>query len=267
MELLYLCKKINLPEQAIALVESICCPKSEYTLMKDTFLQQKIDFFNLIFQTNNAPALFLYYYCRFACDAYDLYQKQNISKNIYWNTFEDITVWCKNCFRKTGEYGITQYDWLWRHVELKLFRLGRLQFEPIKAKTDLEARHFTVKRGSSLLNVHIPEGAPLDEEAFDNSFCKAMVFFGNTRCFICHSWLLYPGLKELLPPESNIIRFQNRFEVIQTDYETREAEERIFPQLKQYPEAYPVTTKLQDAARAYLMAGHKLGSGIGIFKG
>lgn len=267
MELLFLCKKINLPEQAIGLVDSIRCPESEYTLMKEMFLHQKRDFFHLILQRDNAPILFLYYYCRFACDAYNLYQEQNISENIYWNTFEDITVWCESFFRKSGKYGITQYDWLWRHVELKLFRIGRLQFEPIKAKTDLNARHFTVKKGSSLLNVHIPEGAPLDEKAYESSFHNAMGFFEIPRCFICHSWLLYPGLKKLLPPKSNIIRFQNRFEVIQTDYETREAEERIFQQLEQYPEAYPVTTKLQDAARVYLMAGHKLGSGIGIFKG
>lgn len=266
MELLYLCKKINLPEQAIGLVESIRCPKSEYTLMKEMFLHQKADFVNLVLQMKNAHALFLYYYCRFACDAYDLYQKQNISEDIYWSTFEDITVWCKSCFRKSGKYGIAQYDWLWRHVELKLFRLGRLQFEPIMAETDLKARQFTLKKGSTLLNVHIPEGEPLNEEAYESSFHKAIEFFGDSQYFVCHSWLLYPGLKELLPLESNIIRFQNRFEVIQIDYETREAEERIFPQLLQNPKAYPVTTKLQDAARAYLMAGHKLGSGMGIFK-
>ena len=39
---------------------------------------------------------------------------------------------------------------------------------------------------------------------------------------------LYPGLKDILPEKSNIIMFQNQFQIVETDWDEREAEWRIW---------------------------------------
>ena len=71
-----------------------------------------------------------------------------------------------------------------------------------------------LKRGDAVLGVHIPEGGPMDFDACGRSFRRAMEFFARHfpefgfRAFQCESWLLDDQLGQLLPPESNIRRFQ-----------------------------------------------------------
>ena len=55
-----------------------------------------------------------------------------------------------------------------------------------------------------------------------------MAFWGKEMPYLCHSWLLYPGLKDILPEKSNIIMFQNQFQIVETDWDEREAEWRIW---------------------------------------
>ena len=68
-------------------------------------------------------------YAAWAPETYDAYEKRGISRDIFRDTFYDLTLWCENCFREYGEYGIDEYDWFFRHMELTIFRFGRLQFE------------------------------------------------------------------------------------------------------------------------------------------
>ena len=83
--------------------------------------------------------------------------------------------------------------WLSLALRMKIFRLGRLQFEPD------EDRH--------VLHVHIPEGEPLDDAACGESFAIAEEFFGpEYTIFDCESWLLSPKLQKLLKPDSNILK-------------------------------------------------------------
>ena len=42
-------------------------------------------------------------------------------------------------------------------LELKIFRLGRLQFEPIRLEKAIETEKYTLPEGTKVLNVHIPE--------------------------------------------------------------------------------------------------------------
>ena len=82
--------------------------------------------------------------------------------------------------------------------EGKLSELGRLQFED---------------HGDGVLDVHIPEtGLPLDAAACDAAFTRAREVYPNHHTAQCTSWLLDPQLAEALPPASNIVRFQRRFE-------------------------------------------------------
>jgi hypothetical protein len=84
-----------------------------------------------------------------------------------------------------------------------LYRLGRLQF----------TRH-----GDATLEVHIPDGGPLEPEA---SYRLAAEFY--PRHFVedrrpelrllCRSWLLDPQLADYLPATSNILRFQQAYAI------------------------------------------------------
>ena len=116
---------------------------------------------------------------------------------------------------KLRNYGIatTGVDWLTMVVTGRVFALGRLQFEP-----DTTVPH----TGEPAFGVHIPELGPLDAAGCDASFARASAFFESvlgdttTRAFVCHSWLMDDQLARYLPAESNILRFQRRFELVDT---------------------------------------------------
>ena len=115
-----------------------------------------------------------------------------------------------------------------------------------------------------MISVHIPQGEKLELEACLDSFRQAEQFWKEKQVYLCHSWLLYPGLKEIMKPESNILQLQTLFHIVAVDFEGREAEERIFGELETDPRNYAEDTSLQRAARKYLLSGEKLGSGLGV---
>ena len=72
--------------------------------------------------------------------------------------------------------------------------------------------------------------------------------------------------KENLPEKSNIIMFQNQFQIVETDWDEREAEWRIWGKVQRNLNVYSENTSLQRAAKKYLKSGKVLGSGLGILK-
>lgn len=93
----------------------------------------------------------------------------------------------------------------------------------------------------------------------------ARLFFEEENYF-CHSWLLFPNLKEILNLDSNILSFQKFFKILSVDYELRQVEERIFGSVEERVEDYPEMTSLQKRAKAYFLSGKKLGNGFGMIK-
>ncbi|MDX3001505.1 acyltransferase domain-containing protein [Kribbella solani] len=71
-----------------------------------------------------------------------------------------------------------------------------------------------------VLSMHIPPSGALDVHASEQSVAAAVESFGHwfpeepLSGFVCHSWLLDPQLAEYLRPDSNIIRFQQRFDLL-----------------------------------------------------
>ena len=65
------------------------------------------------------------------------------------------------------------------------------------------------------LNLHIPAGALLQDEAVQNSFAQARDFFlplgYPCEAVLCESWLLDPQLKQWLKTDSSILTFARRF--------------------------------------------------------
>ena len=166
--------------------------------------------------------------------------------------------------RKLRDHGIaaTGADWFVELVTARVFALGRLQFDP----------YDRVPGGAeSAWNVHIPELGPLDPTACDASFAAAVPFFAATvgdtvtRHFVCHSWLLDDQLAEYLPAESNILRFQRRFTLVDseatdapvdgvTEGDTAVAKFIFRRPLPELPAITP-TSRLEAAVIGHLAAG------------
>ena len=128
MDLRRFCTEIGLPFGAVRIVEKMNEEISEvcYQYVRELFFTDREEIFREIASLAGYRQRFLYYYCRLACETYEKYQRAGIGDRVFFDTFSDIAVWCQVCFRRYGEYGIQEYEWLWRHVEMTLFRLGRL---------------------------------------------------------------------------------------------------------------------------------------------
>lgn len=192
------------------------------------------------------------------------YQSLGIPDEIFRDNLRDIPIWVEDHWDKYHTPGFAQWPWVANSLRLKVFRLGRLQFEPSEVAEPLPCGALP---GSPCLDVHIPAGEPLDAGAVAESLAQAPGFFeahfgSRYPLFYCHSWLLSPTLKTLLPPQSRILQFQNQFTVYFEDTE-RQAEERVFGAPADDPAAYPETTALQRALKGALLSGKTVGMGKG----
>lgn len=190
------------------------------------------------------------------------YRALGISEEIFQDNLRDIPIWVADYWDKHQTSGFAQWAWVANSMRLKVFRLGRLQFEPSEVVEPLPCGALT---GSPCLDVHIPAGEPLDPDEVAASLAGAPEFFkahfgSRYPLFYCHSWLLSPKLKTLLPPQSRILRFQDFFTVYFEDTE-RQAEERVFGAPADDPAVYPETTALQRTLKAALLSGETVGMG------
>lgn len=266
MELQTFFEKIDLPQEAACLALALHVSEAEYQSGKQLFWTEEECFYTWIKGKENFRLQFLYYFSRFACEMYERYIEKGIAETIYWDTFRDITHWCINCRNEFGEYGIDQYDWFFRHIKMTLFCLGRLEFEWLKSEWDFVHEGRRIQKGDPLIFIHIPQGKRLEISECRDSVRQAQRFWKKEYVYICHSWLLYPGLRKILKDGSNILEFQKLFDIIDIDYKEREAEWRIFTKLEEHPEDYPEQTSLQRMARQYLIQGGRLGNGFGVFR-
>lgn len=73
------------------------------------------------------------------------------------------------------------------------------------------------KSGDNALKVHIPYGPRLDKESCEESYRRAKEVFSRCfpeikfNCFLLLCWMLSPELRDILPEDSNIIGFQNKY--------------------------------------------------------
>lgn len=265
MNIKQFCEGIKLDPTAARQLYEFPMEEAAYALHKQHFYADHSSFLEHVKQTENYRKLLLYLFVRFGVDAYEEYRIRGISDEIYYNTFSDFQIWCMNCLRDFGVYGIEEYNWLQEHVQLRLFRLGRLQFQPIAFDRDFVLDGQKIAKNQIVLNVHIPSGESLKPQSVEQSFEQAKAFFrGVSPVCVCFSWLLYPKLNEVLSADSNILQFQKYFHMYEVDEQSRQGEQRIFNKVSDDPSEYEAQSSLQRNAKAYLAAGHKLGCGHGI---
>lgn len=171
--------------------------EGEYEKLRELFLRDVNLFYEAVKKKRRFSAGIFILFFKMACEVYDRYCEQGISRRVYRDTFYDLTLWCENCYKAYREYGIAQYDWFCRHLDMSLFRLGRLEFERIPSLWEIQTDGISVHKGDPVISVHIPQGEKLELDACLDSFRQAEQFWKEKQVYLCHSWLLYPGSKKL----------------------------------------------------------------------
>lgn len=175
--------------------------------------------------------------------------------DVFVDTMKCFTRFVQEHFQSYGAYGFDRGFWTTRQINAKLFRLGELEYELLREGE---------KRDISL---HIPSDCRLEASLLNESVEKAKAFF--TQYFpewqdapmVCESWLLSPALKELLPPDSRILRFQRAFDLTPCKDDEREAVlQWVFHLAPPQQEgvslsALPEDTGLQRGMKRFLLSG------------
>ncbi|MCX7842828.1 MAG: acyltransferase domain-containing protein [Clostridia bacterium] len=129
--------------------------------------------------------------------------------------------------------------------------------------------NLALKAGDPVLDVHIPEGEKLELESCLISFSKAQKFFSTTfpefdfKAFVCYTWLFDWQLSNILPPESNIVKFQRLFYLFPVKSDDIQMFERVFGVRHKDLDKIQLKTSLQKHLAEYLQKGNKMSNAGG----
>ncbi|HEX7303784.1 acyltransferase domain-containing protein [Lentzea sp.] len=195
--------------------------------------------------------LYVYVYLALLDVVLDYHRAHGVPEAVSWATLADLGRNLAVDRRMRGEGWPVMQSWLTLHWRGGVYELGRLQHH---------------RGDGDALSLHIPDSGPLTPEAVDASLAEARAFFPRHfpdepyTAFACGSWLLDPQLLEYLPAESNIVRFQRRFDV--EPYEAPEGIDAdvevlrfVFRTLTTPLDRLPRRTVLQRAVVDHLQAG------------
>ena len=248
-------------------------PKDILVKYKEIYYKDRETFHNNILENSLAPYEDMYQVLlEISKDTLTRYREEGIPESIYYETMSDIDVWAEDYKKKNGVLGLKEYKWIEKSLDMKVFKLGRLQFERIEDTKVYEyIRSIGIYEDVLILNTYIQSGQPLDFESCQESYKSAVKFFSNREnreakiVFVCNSWILNPKLLDLLRADSNIAKFQKQYRIFSEDIDSRQMEERIFVNLEDNPENYKAVTTLQKKLRETLIKGEKIGTARGVF--
>ena len=202
------------------------------------------------------------------------YKVKGIDEEIYWQSMRDLRWKFNECLAVHGIPGTFVASWYPGFFDMTRFALGRLQYEHYRFDADEYTRaSVTLHRGDPVINFHIPSCGPLTLESRMDSYKRAYEFYrkdfpSGILPLVCHSWLLYPGHREFLPPESNILSFMNDFDILRFDERDREHfgdAWRVFgAAASKSPEEWPRDTSIRRALADRICSGGKVGVGYGV---
>ncbi len=122
-----------------------------------------------------------------------------------------------------------------------------------------------LKPGDPILSIHIPEGGPMDFDACGESLAQAPTFFARhfpehpkPAAFHCSTWFFDSQLQSIMPPHSNIIRFQREFYLYPALSSENETFNRVFGSMPPDLRTAPRDTSLRRAILDFTLAGNHL---------
>ena len=193
-------------------------------------------------------------------DAYEVYKEKGISEEIFFATMKCFTRFIDETHRMTGELSFDRWWWTTRQVGCHLFRIGELEYEIKPVDDDV------------VISLHIPSDAEFSPSAVDKSLDEAHKFFAKyyptlfDAKYICHSWLLDKQLQSMLKSDSNIVSFQNRFELVDEGEADTEFIEWLYNTKSTDYSTLPENSYLQINVKKHLLSGGVIRNAYGIMK-
>lgn len=189
----------------------------------------------------------------------------------------NIKLVCTNDKIKYGIDGIRFSQMIWGSFFVKgnLIQIGRLQYEVGVKNFDKLDKYFKEKH--QYIYIHIPRDKDLNEEDVNKSLCLADKYIkkyypdlkNEELAYYTQTWLLSPEVKEILSDDSNIIKFQDKFSIIEYEENINDFLSFVFDiiigevEYKDLPEK----TILQKELKRKLLNNETLHLGLGFVKG
>ncbi len=125
----------------------------------------------------------------------------------------------------------------------------------------LNHSHWALKLtpGEKATAIHVPYGTDLSPDKVTASMEAAKAYYSG-NFLVCDSWLLDPHLKFILPGNSNIISFMERFHKLPYQTAAPQILERVmgFDYSEKSPVDYPDSSSLQSALKKYILEGKEM---------
>jgi len=201
------------------------------------------------------------------------YAEIGLSDEMYYDIVRDLRYKVIECKKYAGIWGSMNFSWFHRHFLVKLFAIGRFQYEEeVFRNESYDFGDVHLKKGDRVINIHIPSSGAITEDLRLESYRRAYEFFkrdGNRYVvFVCNSWLIYPENVHIYPENSNLAGFMGDFDIISSD------EHPVLP----FPNAWrvfykdyygdtsklPQNTSLEKNIVKWLENGGKIGDGYGV---
>lgn len=186
---------------------------------------------------------------RCAMKARETYDQLGISEQIYTDSMAAFSRFVREHMESYGCYGFDRGTWTTRQVSSKLFRIGQLEYE------------LTCLGGQPIVSLHIPTDVDLRPEVLRPSVREGLAELYRLfpeyadKPVYCHTWLLSPQLKEMLPEKSNILAFQQMFD-LSDEYDPGTGFLLwVFKNPKLPKEELPENTSLQRKLKRFILDG------------
>lgn len=259
-----LCRKINMPEEVTRQLLDIHSTLEDFPCL-DLLMQEKSwsdGLLQLKVALGEDPGGMKRLCCMLRCAlrVKAEYDRLHIPEQIYVDTMGAFSRFVREHYESYGRYGFDRGTWTTRQVSGKLLRIGQLEYE------------LTTLDGAPAVSLHIPTDADLRPEILRPSVREALaVFYGifpqyAGAAVYCHSWLLSCQLQDYLPENSNILRFQEMFDISPEGTPGNDVLLWVFKNPKLPKEDYPENTSLQRKLKAFFLAGGRFMEGMGYLR-
>ena len=196
-----------------------------------------------------------------SADVYDIYQAKGIIDEIYFATIKCYPRFISETYQMTGKLYFDRYWWTTRQAGCHLFRIDELEYEMKHIEDEI------------VIGIHIPSDADFSPSAIDDSLASAKQFFSehypelSNAEYRCHSWLLDKQLRKMLKDSSNILSFQNRFEIFDVGEIGTDFIEWLYNTRTTDYDTLPDNTSLQRNIKKHILSGGVIRNAYGKLKG
>ena len=184
----------------------------------------------------------------------------------------------RTCLSERDKFGVdgvrfSHMIWAALYTKGTLFRTERLQYELSYRAYPAVEPLFEIP--PAFVEIHIPGGGKLTAESVDRSLAEARAILprlypetaGRPLVFCVSSWLLSPELPELLPSESNILAFRDRFQILDQWPAEKDFFNFLYGLAKPVPyDTLPEDTHLRRSVKQMLLQGRTLHSAQGVLR-